>query len=141
MTRIDFHVLKTQGRRQHDVYVCELVQQACHDGRRVHIHCLDEDMVTALDDLLWTFHDTSFVPHAVAGETDAAAAPVLLAASLTPPATTDLLVNLHVDVPPFFSQFEQVVETTGEDEQAKTLARARYRFYKDRGYPIATVNA
>jgi len=141
MTRIDFHVLKTQGRRPHDVYVCELVQQAFQDGRRVHIHCLDEDMVTALDDLLWTFHDTSFVPHAVAGSADETAAPVLLAASLAAPATADLLVNLHVDVPPFFSQFEQVVETTGEDDRAKALARTRYKFYKDRGYPIATVNA
>lgn len=141
MTKIDFHVLPTQGRRQHDVYVCELVQQAFHDGRRVHVHCLDDDMVTTLDELLWTFHDTSFVPHAVAGTPEAAAAPVLLAASLDAPASADLLVNLHVEVPPFFSQFEQVVETTGEDEQAKVLARGRYKFYKDRGYPIATVNA
>lgn len=141
MTRIDFHVLTTQGRRPHDVYVCQLVQQAYRDGRRVHIHCLDEDMVTALDDLLWTFSDTSFVPHAPAGGADAAAAPVLLAASLAAPATADLLINLHVEVPPFFSQFEQVVETTGEDERAKALARARYKFYKDRGYPIATVDA
>ncbi|HNQ36198.1 MAG TPA: DNA polymerase III subunit chi, partial [bacterium] len=43
------------------------------------------------------------------------------------PATADLLINLHVEVPPFFSQFEQVVETTGEDEQAKALARTRYK--------------
>ena len=141
MTKIDFHVLPAQGRRQHDLYVCALVQQAFRDGRRVHIHCLDADMTTAIDDLLWTFHDTSFVPHAVIGGADAAAAPVLIAATLEPPATTDLLVNLHVDVPPFFSQFEQVVETTGEDDQAKALARGRYKFYKDRGYPIATVNA
>ncbi|MCC7120597.1 MAG: DNA polymerase III subunit chi [Gammaproteobacteria bacterium] len=141
MTRIDFHVLPTQGRRQHDVYVCELVQQAYQDGRRVHLHCLDDDMVTALDDLLWTFHDTSFVPHAVAGSAEAAAAPVLLAASLATPATADLLINLHVDVPPFFSRFEQVVETTGEDERAKAQARKRYKFYKDRGYPITTVDA
>ena len=141
MTKIDFHVLPSPGRRQHDVYVCELVQEAMKRGRRVHIHCLDDDMVTSLDDLLWTFHDTSFVPHAIAGTPDAAEVSVLLAASLEPPATADLLVNLHVDVPPFFSQFEQVVETTGEDDQAKAIARGRYKFYKDRGYPIATVNA
>jgi len=141
MTKIDFHVLPAQGRRQHDFYVCELVQDAFRAGRRVHIHCLDDDMVTALDDLLWTFHDTSFIPHAVAGSPDAATVPVLLAASAAPPEVADLLVNLHVDVPPFFSQFEQVIETTGADDHAKALARGRYKFYKDRGYPIATVNA
>lgn len=140
MTRIDFHILPAQARRQHDVYVCELVEQAYRAGRRVYLHCLDDDMVTAMDDLLWTWHDTSFIPHAVAGSPEAADAPVLLAASPVPPDGDDLLVNLHCEVPPFFSQFEQVIETTGEDEHTKALARGRYKFYKDRGYPIATVN-
>lgn len=140
MTKIDFHVLPAQARRLHDMYVCELVEQAFRAGRRVHVHCLDEDMLAAMDELLWTFHDTSFVPHALAGSAEAPDAPVVLAASLEPPAGAEVLVNLHDEVPPFFSRFEQVIETTGEDERSRALARGRYRFYKDRGYPIATVN-
>lgn len=140
MTKIDFHVTPAQDRRLHDMYVCELVEQAFLAGRRVHVHCLDDDMVTAMDDLLWTFHDTSFVPHAVAGSAEATEVPVVLAASLAPPAGADVLVNLHSEVPPFFSRFEQVIETTGENEHTRALARGRYRYYKDRGYPIATVN-
>jgi DNA polymerase-3 subunit chi len=97
-------------------------------------------MLAAMDELLWTFHDTSFVPHALAGSAEAPDVPVVLAASLDPPAGAEVLVNLHDEVPPFFSRFEQVIETTGEDERSRALARGRYRFYKDRGYPIATVN-
>jgi DNA polymerase-3 subunit chi len=140
MTKIDFHVLPAQARRLHDMYVCELVEQAFRAGRRVHVHCLDDDMLAAMDELLWTFHDTSFVPHALAGSAEAPDVPVVLAASLEPPAGAEVLVNLHDEVPPFFSRFEQVIETTGEDERSRALARGRYRFYKDRGYPIATVN-
>jgi DNA polymerase-3 subunit chi len=140
MTKIDFHVLPAQARRLHDMYVCELVEQAFRAGRRVHVHCLDDDMLAAMDELLWTFHDTSFVPHALAGSAEAPDVPVVLAASLDPPAGAEVLVNLHDEVPPFFSRFEQVIETTGEDERSRALARGRYRFYKDRGYPIATVN-
>ena len=110
MTKIDFHILPAQARRQHDVYVCELVDHAYRAGRRVHLHCLDDDMVTAMDDLLWTWHDTSFIPHAVAGSPEAAEAPVILAASTEAPDAADLLVNLHCEVPDFFSQFEQVIE-------------------------------
>ena len=49
----------------------------------------------------------------------------------------DTLVNLHPEVPGFFSQFERVIETTGHDDHTRQLARERYRFYKDRGYLLA----
>ena len=141
MTRVDFHVLPTQPRRQHDVYVCQLVERAWRAGQRVHVHCLDRDMLEALDDLLWTFSDTSFLPHAAVDIEAAAATPVTLGCANSLPAEASVLVNLDVAVPPFFSQFERVIETTGSDEHEKAQARQRYRFYKDRGYPIETINA
>ena len=140
MTSIDFHVLPAQARRQHDVCVCELVERAWQAGRQVYVHCLDEDMAASLDELLWTFHDTSFVPHALAGSPDAAHAKVLLGCAQAPPESMDTLVNLHAEVPGFFSQFERVIETTGHDDHTRQLARERYRFYKDRGYLLATHN-
>ena len=141
MTKVDFHVLPLQARRQHDVYVCQVVERAWRAGQRVHIHCLDRDMQEALDDLLWTFSDTSFLPHAAVDSDDAAASAVTLGCAERLPTQAEVLVNLDVAVPPFFSQFERVIETTGSDEHEKTQARLRYRFYKDRGYPIDTINA
>ena len=141
MTRVDFHVLPAQPRRQHDVYVCQLVERAWRAGQRVHVHCLDRDMLEALDDLLWTFSDTSFLPHAAVDSDDAGAAPVTIGCGDRLPADAAVLVNLDVAVPTFFSQFERVIETTGSDEHEKAQARQRYRFYKDRGYPIETINA
>ncbi len=140
MTSIDFHVLPAQARRQHDVCVCELVERAWQAGRQIYVHCLDEDMATSFDELLWTFHDTSFVPHALAGSTDAPHAKVLLGCAEMAPESMDTLVNLHAEVPGFFSQFERVIETTGHDDHTRQLARERYRFYKDRGYLLATHN-
>jgi DNA polymerase-3 subunit chi len=140
MTSIDFHVLPAQARRQHDVCVCELIERTWQAGRQIYVHCLDEDMTTSIDELLWTFHDTSFVPHAVAGAADAVTAKVLLGSGIAAPESMDVLLNLHTEVPAFFSQFEQVIETTGHDEHTRQLARERYRFYKDRGYPLTTHN-
>lgn len=140
MTRVDFHVLPAQPRRQHDVYVCQLVERAWRAGQRVHVHCLDPHMRDALDELLWTFSDTSFLPHAPVDSDEAASAGVTLGCADRLPAQAEVLVNLDVAVPPFFSQFERVIETTGSDEHEKAQARLRYRFYKDRGYPIETIN-
>lgn len=137
MTSIEFHVLQAQTRRQHDIFVCEIVERTWQAGRSVHVHCLDQDMVEGLDELLWTFHDTSFIPHAVITSSEAANAAVTLGCS-EPGAAFDTLVNLHVEVPSFFSQYERVIETTGHDDHTRQLARERYRFYKDRGYPLAT---
>ena len=141
MTRVDFHVLPTQPRRQHDVYVCQLVERAWRAGLRVHLHCLDRDMQKSLDDLLWTFSDTSFLPHATVDSAEGEAASITVGCADRLPASAEVLVNLDVEVPPFFSQFERVIETTGSDEHEKAQARQRYRFYKERGYPIETINA
>ncbi len=141
MTNILFEVLPAQERRQHDVCVCELIERLWLAGHQVYIHCLDEDMTTGLDELLWTFHDTSFVPHAVTGGPEAGQAKILLGSAAQPPECVDVLVNLHTEVPYFFSQFERVVETTGHDDHSRQLARERYRYYKTRGYPLSTHNA
>ncbi|MGH8595776.1 MAG: DNA polymerase III subunit chi [Gammaproteobacteria bacterium] len=138
MTNIEFYVLGDQARRQHDVFVCELIERAWCAHKRVHLHCLDQDMLESMDEILWTFHDISFIPHAILGSPEAAMAPVTLGCVEPNVDAIDTLFNLHSEVPTFFSQFEQVIETTGHDEHTRSLARARYRYYKDRGYPLAT---
>ena len=61
----------------------------------------------------------------------------MLGSAPAAPEGMDTLVNLHPEVPGFFSQFERVIETTGHDDHTRQLARERYRFYKDRGYLLA----
>jgi len=48
----------------------------------------------------------------------------------------DILINLRVQHPPFFSRFRRLIELVGQDESDKVEARTRYRFYRDRGYEI-----
>lgn len=138
MTQIEFHVLPADTRRAHDVIVCEMIERLWQAGRALYVHCPDATALGELDELLWTFHDTSFVPHAVRSGAPDPAVRVLLGCETSAPECIDTLVNLHDEVPGFFSQFEQVLETAGHDETTRQRARARYRFYKERGYPLAT---
>ena len=48
----------------------------------------------------------------------------------------DVLLNLDIEHPPFFSRFQRLIEITGTTPEDTQAARKRYRFYQDRGYEI-----
>ena len=47
-----------------------------------------------------------------------------------------MLINLRAEQPPFFSRFQRLVEIVSLDEEDRSHARARFKFYRDRGYAI-----
>lgn len=138
MTRVDFYVMENPSARQHGHLVCRLAEKAWREGHRVHIRCDSGESAVSLDDLLWSYKDTSFLPHAKSDDPDASTAPITIGHKSDLPATTDILINLADDVPDYFSRFERVIETTGSDDSARVAARGRYRYYQERGYTLNT---
>ncbi|MEO8767879.1 MAG: DNA polymerase III subunit chi [Nitrosospira sp.] len=131
MTEIDFY--SGGGDRLHTA--CRLVAKVVRQGLKLMIYTPDATVVERLDKLLWTFSSTDFIPHCRAEDKLAGVTPVILSRQATN-LPHDVLLNLDVEHPPFFSRFQRLIEITGitlEDTQA---ARKRYRFYQDRGYEI-----
>ena len=62
-------------------------------------------------------------------------APVAIGYGSDPGPYHDVLVNLALDIPNFFSRFERVTEIVTEDEAIREAKRENFRFYRDRGYP------
>jgi len=91
-----------------------------------------------MDRLLWTFRDGSFIPHGLIGKAEAAHTPVLIGHGEDAEEEHDILINLNQQVPDFFSRFERVAEPIDQDAEIRKTGRTRYRFYKDRGYPLET---
>lgn len=93
-----------------------------------------------LDDLLWTFRDGSFIPHTLASASNDD--PVVVgfdtSADACPGTHNDVLINLALEVPSFFSRFDRVAEIVDQDEESRSSARTRYRYYQDRGYQLST---
>jgi DNA polymerase-3 subunit chi len=50
----------------------------------------------------------------------------------------DLMVNLGSLTPPGFARFERLIELVSGMDEDRAAGRARWRFYRDRGYPIET---
>jgi DNA polymerase-3 subunit chi len=137
MTRVDFYILQ-HGYADAGRFVCKLTEKAYKQGHQVYINTASDQQLRQLDDLLWTFRDGSFLPHGRYCAEEQGKQPILLGHAVEPDGPGDVLVNLANDIPAFFSRFNRVAELVSDDDTVREAARARYRFYKDRGYPLNT---
>jgi DNA polymerase III subunit chi len=134
MTRVDFH-FNADNRLQH---CCRLIRKIYRAGQKVVVFDDDAAQLARLNQTLWTFSPLDFIPHVMASAKDASQTPVLLASEPVEFPHHDVLVNLSTSPPEFFSRFERLIEVVGTDDGDREQARGRWRFYKERGYPIAT---
>lgn len=137
MTQIDFYFNAPDLLR----VAQKLIAKALLAAPWVVVAC-DEAELAAFDGYLWGFEPTAFVPHALASDPSAAHAPVLLvtAADEVPRSHYGLLINIGSQIHPLASRFTRVLELVGEGEPSKIAARQRYAYYKQRGYPMKTVD-
>ena len=138
MTKVSFYILPDGSRSNRFTLACRLADKAYQQGPRVFVHTNSMDEARHMDRLLWTFRDGSFIPHGLIGKAEAAHTPVLIGHGEDAEEEHDILINLNQQVPDFFSRFERVAEPIDQDAEIRKTGRTRYRFYKDRGYPLET---
>ncbi len=133
MTRVDFYFnapdkLDTAAR---------LVRKACRARKKVLVFTRDAATLDAFDRLLWTTPATGFVPHCRAQDPLAGETPVLLTADAAVAPHHEILLNLDRERPDNFSRFDRLLEVVSRDDiDDRGFARARFKFYRDRGYEI-----
>ena len=137
MTRVEFH----HNAPDKFAAAARLISAAVAAGARVLVFAPQRDVAQRIDSMLWTHAALSFVPHVAADSPLALETPVVIAGSLEHPAVADrnqVLVNLDGELPPSFARFERLIEIVGNDDADRLPARSRFRFYRDRGYPLTT---
>jgi DNA polymerase-3 subunit chi len=132
MTRIDFHFNAPDKLD----YACRLVRKIYRSGKRVVVCCDDPIRLAAFDQALWTFSPHDFVPHVMAEDPLAPETPVLLGTSADDAPQHDVLVNLGDTMPQGFARFERLIEVVAVETADRDRGRQRWRFYRDRGYPL-----
>lgn len=118
-------------------YVCRLLRKAVGSGAKVVVTGPPETL-RQLDEALWTFSTTDFVPHCHLQSDPAllAATPVILAPDTASVPHHEVLINLADQVAAGFEAFDRVIEIVGLDDQDRLLARRRWKHYVDSGYSI-----
>jgi DNA polymerase-3 subunit chi len=134
VTRIDFYTLAEASPGDRLFLTCRLVQRAHDEGLRIHIETPDLETARALDRLLWTFRDDSFLPHGLVGETDPDLTPILIGSGPSLPIAGQVLVNLGFEVPDSLDRYERLLEPLDHDPAVRAAGRRRYAHYKELGY-------
>jgi len=140
MTKIDFYILPYDSSEQRHLFACRLAEKAFKLGNEIYIHGSDGDQAKALDELLWSWRNTSFIPHKI-DDNSTDEQPLHIGFGKDKQMAGDhngLLINLSDHVPEFFSRFERVSEIVVQDSAVTESTRANYRFYKNRGYHLDT---
>jgi DNA polymerase-3 subunit chi len=133
MTRIDFH----SNVADRLAYACRLVRKARAAQCRIVLLSRDAQQQAALDEALWTFSAADFLPHVAAAHPHATETPVILSSDdLDELPHHHVLINLSDRTPTHFARFERMFEIISSTEEDKIAGRDRYRYYKDRGYPL-----
>lgn len=136
MTQVDFytHVADKLS------ILASLSAKALQQGKKVFIYTGDAQLSETVDRSLWQTPPLGFLPHCLADAPLADRTPVLINHDPARFVHDDILINLHRDIPPFFSRYQRLIEIVALEDEDAAAGRERYKFYKDRGYPMQAHN-
>ncbi|NCF20312.1 MAG: DNA polymerase III subunit chi [Haliea sp.] len=134
MTRVGFYVVQDAEHSQRLQVAARLADKAFARGHRIFINAADQGQAEALDQLLWHFRPASFLPHGLVGEEHAET--IAIGWGQDPEGHSDLLINLQLEIPAFFSRFQRVAEVVTQDADSLAALRRSWTFYKERGYQL-----
>jgi DNA polymerase III subunit chi len=139
MTNVDFYLLPESSIIACDKSICRLIEKAYQQQHRIYLWVESEKMAQHFDSLLWTFSDTSFVPHNFYEGYLTSQIPIQIGLSEDPSGHNDILVNLTENILSGYLVFQKILEIIPSDEGLKAVGRRKYKFYKDNGCNLKMV--
>lgn len=136
--RVDFYVLKSSTAKQRWTFACRLTEKAYLRDLKVVLLGDTLAEVEAIDALLWTFSERSFVPHDIHSGAPGAAPAVQLTQDLDSVASADLLVNVSTRLPARLDRFARIAEIIDADDERRRLGRERFKVYRELKLAVET---
>ena len=134
MSEVGFYHLRTTPLER---ALPRLLERALAERHRVLVMAGSEERVLALDALLWTYSEASFLPHGTARDGEAPRQPVYLTAGEDNPNGATMLVLVDGVRAARLGDFDRVCDMfDGNDEAAVTAARERWREAKAAGHDL-----
>lgn len=135
MTEIWFYHLTRQPMER---VLPPLLEKSLARGWRAVVHTGSEERLRALDDLLWTWSDESFLAHGTPHDGDPAMQPVYLTTGGENP--NGAAIRFFVDGSPVVPDpacERLILMFDGADEERLTEARAQWKALKAQGHALA----
>lgn len=120
---------------------CEKIVEAWQNRQRVLVACQDQAQAERIDEYLWQLDTENFVPHNLAGEGLKSGSPVEICwpQKRSSNGSRHLLINLQEQYPEFAGVYRDIIDFVPIEEQQKSLARERYKTYKQAGFNLKTI--
>ncbi len=146
MARIDFHSQVSNK----SLYSCRLIRKIMASQHqdlpmRNVVVVGPSAFLKQLDEQLWSFSATEFLPHAWGKDDVATETPIVFVESFESPELEhlphgDVLIHVGQDMPvsveQVASRFPRIVEIVSTDETDRLAGRARYKAYRDQGHEL-----
>ena len=117
-----------------------LLEKVLERGWKAVIQAGSRERVEALDSILWTYREESFVPHGIAGGGDEELQPILITDDVQNPngATVRFFVDgANLGDPPAIDGYDRIVYLfDGNDENARGQARISWKAVKETGADV-----
>ena len=138
--RVDFYVLKSAAVKQRWAFACRLTEKAYLKDLKIVIVNDTLADAKALDELLWTFNERSFIPHQICLDDKSVdpATPVHLTVESAALPAADLLVNLAHRFPAQLERYARIAEIIDADEERRRLGRERFKAYRELKFTLET---
>ncbi len=130
MAKVDFYILETADPAHTALFTCRLTEKIWLQGHTVYIHLPTQTQAVAMDEWLWSFRDTGFIPHDLYPDVADSQAPVRLGCTPPPPAGMAVLINLTLEIPQFYQQYSRIAEVVDARADQRAAGRAKYASYR-----------
>jgi DNA polymerase-3 subunit chi len=137
MTETLFYHLERRGLEE---VLPGLVEKSRQRGWKALIRADSADRADAIDTLLWTYDDQSFLPHAQAGDGEAARQPVLITVEEGNPNSAEIVFYVGGTAPADWGALGDLARVIllfdGRDGAALDMARAAWKEAKGAGHEV-----
>lgn len=135
MAEVFFYHL--QGRPM-EAALPQLLEKCLERGWRCVVQASTDERIDALDHLLWTYDEASFLPHGTDRQPESTRQPILLTTTESNPNGAQVRFLVERAVIPDIAPYARVIHLfDGADPEEIDNARAQWRAAKDGGHEVA----
>ncbi|MGX9418154.1 DNA polymerase III subunit chi [Vibrio sp. RC27] len=123
------------------LYVVFLGHHFTKQGAKVYVHCDDRQAAEALAEVFWQAPADNYVAHNLVGEGPKYGTPIEIGfEGIRPSWNRQIVINCSNKQATFADRFTEVIDFVPCEENAKQLARERYKIYRHAGFNIDTLD-
>ena len=122
--------------------VCDVIESEFSKGNKIVVNVSDGDEGNNLDNMLWSWKQSTFIPHnfsdsLVNNNQD----PVLISSDIKENISYDTLILVHPAELEICNYYKKVIDFAEKYNPTKLETdRKRYKLYRDKKYKIETLN-